>query len=112
MNKIGIYIHIPFCKSKCYYCDFTSFANKDDMEKEYVNCLIKEIESKKNPDVTVKTIYIGGGTPSYISEKYIQKIMDTIRHNFILTPDTEISIEVNPRYCNLQQIKSILWLWN
>lgn len=106
MNKIGIYVHIPFCKSKCFYCDFTSFANKDDLEKEYVNCLIKEIENKKNPNVIVKTIYIGGGTPSYISEKYIQKIMDIIRKNFILTPDTEISIEVNPGTVTYNKLKT------
>ena len=92
MKKIGIYIHIPFCKSKCYYCDFTSFSNKDELVKEYVQCLIREIRNRKNKNLIVKTIYIGGGTPSYINEEYILKMMDEIRASFILTPDTEISL--------------------
>ena len=106
MKKIGIYIHIPFCKSKCYYCDFTSFSNKDELVKEYVQCLIREIRNRKNKNLIVKTIYIGGGTPSYINEEYILKIMDEIRASFILTPDTEISIEVNPGTVTYNKLKT------
>ena len=106
MKKIGIYIHIPFCKSKCYYCDFTSFSNKDELVKEYVQCLIREIRNRKNKNLIVKTIYIGGGTPSYINEEYILKMMDEIRASFILTPDTEISIEVNPGTVTYNKLKT------
>ena len=106
MKKIGIYIHIPFCKSKCYYCDFTSFANKEELVQKYVQCLIKEIDNRKKRDVIVKTIYIGGGTPSFINEKYILKIMNKIRNDFILTPDTEISIEVNPGTVTYNKLKT------
>ena len=106
MKKIGIYIHIPFCKSKCYYCDFTSFANKEELVQKYVQCLINEIDNQKNKNVIVKTIYIGGGTPSFITEKYIVKIMDKIRQSFILTPDTEISIEVNPGTVTYNKLKT------
>lgn len=106
-KEIGLYVHIPFCKKKCYYCDFTSFAGKEACYEKYVNCLKQEIikygtenktMSKHNlePEYIVKTIYIGGGTPSIIDEKYITNILDTIKQNFKLKQNTEITIEVNP----------------
>ena len=71
-KELGIYIHIPFCKQKCYYCDFVSFANRTNYIKEYIESLIKEIENYKLEEYIVTTIYIGGGTPSYIESKYIK----------------------------------------
>ena len=102
MKEIGIYLHIPFCKSKCLYCDFNSFAKKDECIEPYTKSLIKEIEeyAKVNKDILVKTIYIGGGTPSYIKEKYIKEIINTIKQNFEITKDAEITIEVNPGTVN------------
>ena len=84
MKEIGVYIHIPFCKKKCSYCDFVSFANKEDMQKEYVECLKKEINNwkTKNKDYIVKTVYIGGGTPSYIDSKYIMDILKILDVSF------------------------------
>ena len=71
MKELGIYVHIPFCKQKCYYCDFISYANKEEKTKEYVKCIQKEIEieSKKysKDEYEITTIYFGGVTPSYIS---------------------------------------------
>ena len=95
MENLGIYVHIPFCKKKCKYCDFISFSCFDEKEEEYVNCLIKEIENKKCSNV-VSTIYIGGGTPSIIDSKNIIKILEAIFSNFNVLNDTEITIEVNP----------------
>lgn len=92
---IGIYIHIPFCKQKCYYCDFVSYANKECFTEKYIESLISEIESFQNDEV-VDTIYIGGGTPSYINEKYIEKIINVIRKKFNVIEDAEITIEINP----------------
>ena len=77
MKEVGIYVHIPFCKHKCYYCDFISFADKNSLIEEYIKWLkyeIKEVgqgnrldyENKLDDLVLVKTIYIGGGTPSFI----------------------------------------------
>ena len=72
-KELGIYIHIPFCKQKCYYCDFISFANMEEKQQEYVDALKREIQSYSKKikssnldDYKVTTIYIGGGTPSYI----------------------------------------------
>ena len=95
MENLGIYVHIPFCKKKCKYCDFISFSCFEEKEEESVNCFIKEIENKKCSNV-VSTIYIGGGTPSIIDSKNIIKILEAIFSNFNVLDDTEITIEVNP----------------
>lgn len=106
MKEIGIYIHIPFCKSKCIYCDFNSFAQKDDCIEPYIKAVKKEIKeyAKKNEDILVKTIYIGGGTPSYIKEKYIKDLLETIKENFEILPNAEVSIEVNPGTVNRRKL--------
>ena len=77
-KELGIYIHIPFCKRKCNYCDFISYTNKCDKIEDYINCLEKEINKFDFSKYNVTTIYIGGGTPSYINSKYIKQIMNTI----------------------------------
>ncbi len=101
MNDIfGIYIHIPFCKKKCNYCDFISFCNKDDLIKSYVKALKKEIQQFDFLNYNVKTIYIGGGTPSYIDKKYIVEILSLLKekltNNETHWKNIEITIEVNP----------------
>ncbi len=120
MKKIGIYIHIPFCKRKCKYCDFVSFENINYVE-DYINSLICEIENiedkiryiSKNAknthinlnDSCVDTIYFGGGTPSYINENYIENILSKIKEKFLVTEDCEITIEVNPGTITAEKIK-------
>ena len=93
-KEIGIYIHIPFCKKKCDYCDFISFSNKDKKIEEYINAIIKEIEQQKIKS-KITTIYIGGGTPSYIDSKYIKEIIAEIKKKNV-DSNAEITIEVNP----------------
>ena len=113
MNEIGLYIHIPFCKRKCYYCDFTSYCNKDDLIEEYIKYLnyeisevgegIKNAIGKKYSEIS--TIYIGGGTPSYIDSKYITAILKTIG-NISSLEDKEITIEVNPGTVTKEKLES------
>lgn len=107
MKEIGIYIHIPFCKSKCNYCDFNSFAKKDDCIDNYINAVKQEIEeyAKNNKDILVKTIYIGGGTPSYIKEKYIEELIETIKQNLEIVSNAEITIEANPGTVNKRKLE-------
>lgn len=93
-NKIGIYVHIPFCKKKCDYCDFISYCGKDDLIEKYVDSVKKEIENVKIKS-EITTIYIGGGTPSYIDSKYIVQILEKIKEKNV-AQDAEITIEVNP----------------
>ena len=111
MKNLGIYIHIPFCKKKCYYCDFVSYANKQEKVKEYINCITKEIDSYlyELENYNVTTIYIGGGTPSFIDSIYIvnllNKLRDKLKNNDTKWSNIEITIEVNPGTVNLEKLK-------
>ena len=105
MKELGIYIHIPFCKSKCIYCDFISFANKEKIIEKYIECLKKETKSKEENDCIIDTIYIGGGTPSFIDSKYIKEIVETIKSKFKIKQEAEITIEVNPGTVNEAKLK-------
>lgn len=93
-RELGVYVHIPFCKRKCEYCDFISYCNKDNLIETYVEALKKEI-NLQNIQSYIDTIYIGGGTPSYIESKYIKAIMKEIKNKNI-RKNAEITIEVNP----------------
>ena len=96
--KIGLYIHIPFCKSKCHYCDFLSFPESQFYEA-YVEVLIQEIKNyAKHIDkhYTVKTLFIGGGTPTMLPPLLLDKICAALTEHFILERDAEWTIEANP----------------
>lgn len=97
-KDLGLYLHIPFCERKCLYCDFLSAAADTDTKIRYVNALIREIDSYKEwaEDRLVKTVFIGGGTPTSLSAESILKIMEAVRNTFCLDPDAEITIETNP----------------
>ncbi len=97
LKPIGVYVHIPFCKRKCYYCDFVSFAKQGKIIEEYINALIKEIKNFDFSKYSIETLYIGGGTPSVIESKYISMIMDELTP--FISENAEITIEVNPRNC-------------
>lgn len=117
LKEIGLYVHIPFCKQKCYYCDFVSYSGKDKMIERYVKCLEQEIIQYANENkimskhgledqYIIKTIYIGGGTPSSINEIYILKILKTIKNNFIVDENAEITIEINPGIVSINKLVS------
>ena len=107
-NEIGIYIHIPFCISKCFYCDFTSYANRENMIEKYIYALCNEILAKAEilSEYKVTTIYIGGGTPSYIDSKYIKQIFDTLMLAIKKEDVKEITIEVNPNSVDEEKMRS------
>mgnify|MGYP005743894633 CR=1 FL=1 len=95
--KSGIYIHIPFCTIKCFYCDYFSTAGYDeDRLPLFFNSLSKEIEFYKDiaDDFAFDTIYIGGGNPSIINPKYIENIFNVLGINFDLSNETEILSEI------------------
>ena len=113
-RELGIYIHIPFCQYKCDYCDFISFSNKQDFIENYVEAVKKEIYNYFKDKTfletyTVTTIYIGGGTPSYIDSKYICEIMEVLEKNLkqnkVKFEDMEITIEVNPGTVNKEKLE-------
>jgi len=93
----GIYIHIPFCKYKCNYCNFYSLASTRYMD-QLTDAIISELEQRKSylENQNVETIYFGGGTPSIIEPGDIEKIINAIFKHFIVETDTEITLEANP----------------
>lgn len=106
-NKLGIYIHIPFCEKKCNYCDFNSSLKDNTTINSYVYSLIKEIsiESEKYREYLVDTIFIGGGTPSVLEEKNILKIVQVIKYSFSIDDKCEFTIEQNPNSSTPNKLK-------
>ena len=101
----GVYLHIPFCKSRCSYCDFaTDVYQTSDAVDRYVNALCREIEgftisspeSKIQNPKSADTIYFGGGTPSLLSPAHVDKILEAVRNSFVIAKDAEITMEMNP----------------
>ena len=94
---MGIYVHIPFCKSKCYYCGFYSVAS-ETLKSDFTNALINEIKLRKNylEGEIHKTLYFGGGTPSYMDTRELSLIIKVIEDNFNISSDAERTIECNP----------------
>ena len=112
MKSISLYIHIPFCLSKCTYCDFFSKpqpCSKSPVPDDYVSALCSELKYRLGQikDKTVSTVYIGGGTPSLLNENQIEKISGTIKQ-FPLSEDPEFTFELNPDDINEQLLKA-LW---
>lgn len=96
-TRLGLYIHIPFCRTKCLYCDFCSFVSRNDDEREaYVKALLCEIEARKTGEYLVDTVYIGGGTPSLLADEQIGRILSCIKENFVVDENVEITLECNP----------------
>ena len=101
----GIYIHIPYCKKKCIYCDFYFKINSDDMH-DMISCIKKELISRKNylKSSSVKTIYFGGGTPSILTKYDTNTILKTIYDNYKVSEKLEITLEANPDDLNRKKI--------
>lgn len=98
-TPLGIYVHVPFCRSKCQYCDFYSLACKDDaLMDSYLDAVCAHIKEAGAlaPGYKVDTVYFGGGTPSYLGADAIAIILTTIRRNFDVATDAEITLEANP----------------
>lgn len=97
-NNLEIYIHTPFCVKKCAYCDFLSFPADTNTQIQYVHALLNEIRfyGERMGDYQVSTIYIGGGTPSWLEPELLVAIMDQVYKSFRVREDAEVSIECNP----------------
>ena len=109
MKKAGLYIHIPFCKVKCVYCDFYSITKKEDQIPLFTKCILKEIDRYKNYAEQWKfnTIFFGGGTPSLLPAKYLEQILQKLHDTFDTSNVEEITLEANPGEAPLQHLKDI-----
>ena len=103
----GIYVHIPFCRHKCSYCDFVSYPDKIGYAEAYMACLYKELKMRGEElkDYTFDTVYFGGGTPSYIPPKLILGAMNRIRESFRLAEGAEVTLELNPGTIGENKVK-------
>ncbi len=102
----GLYIHIPFCKQKCKYCDFNSFSGLEGLFEDYFLCLEKEIEFTAQKGLLFDTVYIGGGTPTAPPNKYLVKLIKSVKN---VTSGCEITVECNPgtvTYSDLVSLKN------
>ncbi|UCH86169.1 MAG: radical SAM family heme chaperone HemW [Dehalococcoidia bacterium] len=97
-GSVSLYVHIPFCRSKCSYCDFNSYAGLESLIEPYVGALLAEMalwrEATQHMDVA--TAFLGGGTPSVLPLTEVERIMTALRQHFLLTDDAEVSFEANP----------------
>lgn len=105
MKNISLYVHIPFCKQKCFYCDFKSYAGIEELENDYIDALILEIKNKCK-EYLIKTLFIGGGTPSYLSKSNLSKLLKELNKLSFLD-DAEKTIECNPGTLSDEKIKII-----
>ncbi len=105
----SIYIHIPFCKHRCAYCDFNTYAGQEDSIPAYVNALINEINyvGQRTEQMNIHTVFFGGGTPSLLSALQFDSILKALRSAFTLTADAEISIEANPGTISPEKLNAI-----
>jgi oxygen-independent coproporphyrinogen III oxidase len=108
--KAGIYIHIPFCKSRCSYCDFATdvYRNNEAVER-YVDALVKEISDFEshipNPESQIDTVYFGGGTPSLLTAPQLEKILNAIHEKFSVEEKAEFTLEMNPATVTLEKLR-------
>lgn len=110
-NQIGLYVHIPFCVRKCNYCDFCSFAGVDkDTRSAYINKMCEEIESYKDKEIAIDTIFFGGGTPTLLSPTEFSRIVKSIKNTFSVSDDVEFAMEANPGTTNRAKISELVKL--
>ena len=97
-QTLGLYLHIPFCKSKCAYCDFYSLPHSEEKMDAYTAALIRHLEevAPRCARQTVDTVYFGGGTPSYLGEKRLTQLLKTVKKRYHVASDAEITLEANP----------------
>ena len=109
-NPLGLYLHIPFCRRKCLYCDFCSYAGQsDDIMDAYVARLCEEVKQKASLAThhTVDTVYFGGGTPTLLSPAQFERLLDTIREHYALSDDVEITVECNPATADEDKLRAL-----
>ena len=104
MTAAGLYIHIPFCRSRCSYCDFATGLYQSELAERYVRAVVEEIRSSPAKDARVDTIYFGGGTPSLLEPSQLQRILEALHHQFAVEAGPEITLEINPGSVTLAKL--------
>ena len=107
MKPLAVYIHIPFCVRKCAYCDFLSFSGTEEVEEQYIRKLLWEIKESAEiyRDYEVRTVFLGGGTPTSIPAEQIVRVMETLRERYKIAAEAECTIECNPGTADTDKLK-------
>ncbi|HKG96364.1 MAG TPA: radical SAM family heme chaperone HemW [Pyrinomonadaceae bacterium] len=105
MTAAGLYVHIPFCSSRCSYCDFATGLYQSDLAERYVRAVVQEIQSSRNVASHVDTIYFGGGTPSLLSPSQLDRILLALHDHFEIDNSPEITLEINPGSVNSDKLR-------
>jgi oxygen-independent coproporphyrinogen-3 oxidase len=107
LKKAGLYIHFPFCRRACFYCHFFKKKYDQDLVEQYGKYLLKEIRLRKNNELILETVYVGGGSPSLLKTGQLHSILESVTQNFQLTANAEITMEANPEDITKEKLKAI-----
>jgi oxygen-independent coproporphyrinogen-3 oxidase len=107
MSSYSLYLHIPFCRQRCAYCDFNTYAGVEPLLPAYVAALCEEIRLFSGMGLAAHTVYFGGGTPSLLQAEEVATILDAIQKSFALSPTAEISLEANPGSVTAHALKGL-----
>jgi putative oxygen-independent coproporphyrinogen III oxidase len=108
-KSLSLYVHIPFCRSKCAYCDFNSYAGQEALIPAYVESLLREADAWSGlcVEATVETLFFGGGTPSLVPPAEMKRLMEGLRQRFAITAEAEVSLEANPESVNFDYLRGL-----
>jgi oxygen-independent coproporphyrinogen-3 oxidase len=106
MTPAGLYIHIPFCRSRCSYCDFATGIYQGELAERYVRAVVDEIVSSRNAGAFVDTIYFGGGTPSLLTPAQLDQILTVLSRQFNVDSGSEVTLEMNPGTVSREQLRA------
>ena len=106
MIAAGLYVHIPFCSSRCSYCDFATGLYQSELAERYVQGLVNEIRASQYSGEVVDTIYFGGGTPSLLAPAQLERILAALHENFKVAADSEITLEINPGSATPEKLRA------
>jgi len=106
MTAAGLYVHIPFCSSRCSYCDFATGIYQTELAERYVGGLIHEVRSSRYAGETIDTIYFGGGTPSLLTPAQLDRILTSLHERFKIAADSEITLEINPGSATPEKLRA------
>ena len=106
MTHAGLYIHIPFCRSRCSYCDFATGIYQGELAERYVHAVVEEIARSRNGGALVDTVYFGGGTPSLLTPVQLDLVLSALHRQFEIEPGSEITVEMNPGTVTRDQLRA------
>lgn len=104
----GVYVHIPFCKHRCHYCDFNTYEGQDELHDRYVEALVGEIARWEGPVAPATSVFFGGGTPTLLTSRQLGRILAAVEQRLGIPPDAEITIEANPETIDGPHLEGLL----